>query len=293
MDTEDPTDAHSQQQQALKEALQTLLAPLARLSVARGLPFAVVEDLMKQAFVQAAAQAHPGLLPHRMVSRISTVTGINRREVTRLTQAEAPPPRGRSLASELFAHWKSSADYRDGQGQPLVLPRLGPAPSFDSLAQAITRDVHPRSLLDELLRLQLAQLDEASDTVTVASTAVPRGDQARMLAFLGDNAGDHLQAAVDNVLTGDNLHFEQALFADGLSDDTMAWLREATRAQWRQLRQALVPELEQRLQADARLNPAPTRRWRVGLYSHDSAARAAASPSPAAPARKRPSKAKP
>jgi hypothetical protein len=259
LDTEDPTDAHSQQQQALKEALQTLLAPLARLSVARGLPFAVVEDLMKQAFVQAAAQAHPGLLPHRMVSRISTVTGINRREVTRLTQAETPAPRGRSLASELFAHWMSSADYRDGQGQPLVLPRLGPAPSFDSLAQAITRDVHPRSLL----------------------------------AFLGDNAGDHLQAAVDNVLTGDNLHFEQALFADGLSDDTMAWLREATRAQWRQLRQALVPELEQRLQADARLNPAPTRRWRVGLYSHDSAARAAASPSPAAPARKRPSKAKP
>jgi hypothetical protein len=152
--------------------------------------------------------------------------------------------------------------------------------------------VHPRSLLDELLRLQLASLDDSTDTVTVTS-AVPRGDQARMLAFLGDNAGDHLQAAVDNVLTGDNLHFEQALFAEGLSDDTMAWLREATRAQWRQLRQALVPELGRRLEVDARLAPPPTRRWRVGLYSHDSAARASAGPTPAAPARKRTARAKP
>ena len=265
----DATDAHTQQLQALQDALRALLMPLAQLGVARGLPFAAVEGLLKQAFVQAASDAHPGLLAHRKVSRISTVTGINRREVTRLTQAEAAAPRGRSLVSEVFAHWLSDRTYRNDDGSPRALPRQGPAPSFETLAQAITRDVHPRSLLDELLRLQLAHLDESNDTVVASRTAVPRGDSARMLAFLGDNVGDHLRAAVENVLGGGGNHFEQALFADGLSDDTLAWLREQVLAQWQGLRSSIVPALEQRIESDGRLQPPPSRRWRVGLYSFD------------------------
>jgi hypothetical protein len=156
------------------------------------------------------------------------------------------------------------------------LPRQGPAPSFETLAQAITRDVHPRSLLDEMVRLTFAQVDEGADTVTAAASAVPQGDCARMLALLGDNVGDHLHAAVDNVVGGGAQHFEQALFADGLSDATMAWLREVVRAQWKAVRQAVVPELETRLLADAAASDAPARRWRLGLYSYDEVALAPA-----------------
>jgi hypothetical protein len=279
-------DAHAQQLQALQEAVRALLQPLAALAVARGLPFSAVEDLLKQAFVQAASDAHPGLLPHRRVSRISTVTGINRREVTRLTQAGPAPPRSRSLVSEVFAHWLADPLYRDADGRPRRLPRQGPAPSFETLAQAITRDVHPRSLLDELLRLQLARLDEQDDCVVAARDAVPRGDTARMLAFLGDNVGDHLHAAVDNVLGGGQRHFEQALFADGLSDATMDWVRQAVRRHWQDVIAAMVPELEKRIEADAAATPPPARRWRLGLYSYDDPAPPAASAAPAPEPRK-------
>ncbi len=281
----DATEAHAQQLQALQDAMRALLMPLAQLAVARGLPFAAVEGLLKQAFVQVASDAHPGLLAHRKVSRISTVTGINRREVTRLTQTEPAAPRGRSLVSEVFAHWLSDAQYRHEDGSPRALPRQGPAPSFETLAHAVTRDVHPRSLLDELLRLELARLDDATDTVVASRTAVPRGDSARMLGFLGDNVGDHLRAAVENVLGGGANHFEQALFADGLSDATRDWLREQVLAQWQGLRSSIVPELEKRIAADGREQPAPMRRWRVGLYSYDDPGAAAAPP--AKPARKR------
>lgn len=286
------SDAQARQQQALGDALRALLEPLARLSVARGLPFSAVDEMLKQAFVQAAGDAHPGLLPHRRVSRISTVTGINRREVTRLTQAAEPArPRGRSLVSELFAHWLTSPPYRDAGGAPRALPRQGPAPSFESLAQEITRDVHPRSLLDELLRLELATLDTAADTVHPSRHAVPRGDAVRMLGFLGDNVGDHLRAAVANVLAGGGAHFEQAVFADGLSDATLDWVRQRVRAQWQALLAALVPELERRLEADAGVpggRPLP-RRLRVGLYSYDEAAAVPPPPPPrpAKPASKR------
>ena len=269
---QDATDALSRQQQALADALRALLQPLASLSVARGLPYAAVDELLKLAFVDAASAAHPGLLPHRRVSRISTVTGINRREVTRLTQAAAPVrPRGRSLVSELFAHWLTDPRYLDAERAPRPLPRQGPAPSFETLAQEITRDVHPRSLLDELLRLQLATLDEQRDEVHASRHAVPHGDLERLLGFLGDNVGDHLRAAVDNVLSGTThgRHFEQAVFADGLSDETMEWFRHRVRELWDATLAGLVPELERRIEADAGRVPTPRRRLRMGSYTFD------------------------
>ena len=282
----DASDAHQRQQQALQDALRSVLEPLARLGVARGLPFSALEEMLKTAYVQAASAAHPGLLPHRRVSRISTVTGINRREVTRLTQAAEPArPRGRSLVSELFAHWLTDPRYRSADGQPLALPRQGPAPSFETLAQEITRDVHPRSLFDELLRLELATHDAAADTVHASRHAVPRGDAVRMLGFLGENVGDHLRAAVENVLAGGGAHFEQAVFADGLSDETMEWVRETVRAQWQTLLSAIVPELERRLEADAKLAPEAARRLRIGLYGYDETPAAPAPAAPAAPKR--------
>ena len=271
------TSAQASEQQALQEALARLLAPVAQLAVARGLPFAAAEEMLKLAFVQAADQAHPDLLAHRKVSRITTATGINRREVTRLTQqAPRTAVHSRSLASELFGHWRTQKPYRGKNGLPRVLPRQGAAPSFESLAQCITRDVHPRSLLDELLRLGMAVWDEAADTVALArEICVPQGDRVQQLGFLGQNAGDHLSAAVDNVLRDNHAHFEQAIFATGLSAASLASVRPAVRAQWQALLAALVPALEARVATDSTLQPAPQGRFRVGLYTYQEGSDAA------------------
>ena len=264
--------AGSLEAQALQQALTQLLTSVARLSVARGVPFVQVEEMLKRSFVDAASAAHPGLPEHRKVSRISTSTGINRREVTRLTapqpRAGARPP-GRSVANELYAHWRSHPTWRDADGQPRVLPRLGPAPSFEALAQEITRDVHARSLLDELCRLGLARLDKATDTVALQGDAfVPRGDRVRMLGFLGENVGDHLRAAVDNVLATDRPpHLEQAVFADGLTAASLEALRPLLREQWAQLRLAVVPALEAEVAAGASA-PEARGRVRLGLYAY-------------------------
>ncbi|MDP1900057.1 MAG: DUF6502 family protein [Rubrivivax sp.] len=279
-----PKPSPGPEQQALHDALAGLAASVSQLAVARGVPYAEVEEILRLAFVRAAARAHPGLPEHRKVSRISTTTGINRREVTRLTQQQArAAPRSRSLASAVFAHWRSQPPYVDRHGQACVLPRQGPAPSFETLAQEVTRDVHPRSLLDELRRLGLAEWDEASDTVALVREAfVPHGDRARQLGFLGDNVGDHLRAAVENVLGDDHAHFEQAVFASGLSAASLQSVRPAIRAQWQALLRALVPALEACVESDAKLQPAPQGRLRVGLYSYQESAAAAPLPDPAA-----------
>ena len=268
-----PDTGPAPEQQALHEALAGLMASVAQLGVAQGLPYAAVEEMLRLAFVQAAARAHPGLPEHRKVSRISTTTGINRREVTRLVAQQARPeaaPRSRSLPSEVFAHWRTQSPYRGADGEPVTLPRLGAAPSFETLAQAVTRDVHPRSLLEELVRLGLARWDAATDRVNLQrQTFVAPGDKVRQFGYLGDNVGDHLRAAVHNVLAvGEGPHFEQAVFADGLSAASIAAVWPTVQAQWQTLLAALVPALESRVEADAQETPPPQGRLRVGLYTY-------------------------
>ncbi len=268
---------------ALLEAMQALLEPLAALAVARGVSYASVDELLRAAFVAAAHAAHAGLPEHRRVSRISAATGIHRREVTRLTQrAPRATANTRSVPSEVFARWTTAPEYLDAQRRPRTLPRVGPSPSFEALAQSVTRDMHPRSVLEELLRLGMVGHDADADTVAPLRNAfVPRADRARMDAFLGANVGDHLRAAVANVLGERSAHFEQALFADGLGEASLARVRERVAAKWRELTTELVPVLEGMVAADAGLPDAERRRVRVGLYSFSTGAAGTAASGPA------------
>jgi len=271
------TPEHAEQQ-ALMGAVQALMLPLARLVVARGVAFGEVEEALKRAMIQAAReaalQAKPDALPHRLVSRISTATGINRREVTRLvdTRSDVRPPR-RPLAVEVYAHWLSDPRYRDHLGQPSPLPRQGVSLSFESLAREITSDVHPRSLLDDMLRLGYARLSESGDQVEAVPDAfVASGDVVRSYQILGSNIGDHLSGAVANVLGNGRQHFDQAIVADGLTDASMDAVRKLIVGQWRAVFDHLVPALERLISADREQRPeAERQRVLIGLYSFNQA----------------------
>ncbi len=93
----------------------------------------------------------------------------------------------------------------------------------------------------------------------------------RMFALLGENVGDHLAGAVDNVLGDGQRHFEQAVFADELSEESMKRVRTIITAQWKTMLQALVPELERLIDDDQRSGRDADKRLRIGLYSYETA----------------------
>ncbi len=254
---------------ALTTALERLLAPIADLCLAHGIAYPAAGELLKHAFVRAARAAHPATAGRRDVSRVSTATGLTRREVTRITQLDEgdsvlrPAP-----ATQVFTRWAGDRRLHDKRGRPLALKRQGRARSFEALARSITRDVHPRSLLDELLRLGLVRLDEKTDTVHLLTDAfVPSDDRARMFGFLGNNVGDHLAAAVSNVRGDDAPHLEQAIFADELSAQSIVKVDKRIRAEWKALLAALVPQIQDLIDADRKAGRQADRRLRVGLYS--------------------------
>jgi hypothetical protein len=199
-----------------------------------------------------------------------------------LTELQEPAPR-RSPALQAFARWNADPAYLDAQGRPLVLARQGAEASFEQLAASITKDVHPRSLLDDLLRLQLVRLDSSKDTVCIHQDAyAPRDDVVRMLGYLRSNVGSHLKTAVGNVIAAQPAQFEQAIYAHGLSAESLQDMNRLVTAQWLALTRALVPELQRRIDADAPQgeSPEPPGSVRIGLFVHADIGKTASKPTP-------------
>jgi hypothetical protein len=239
--------------------------------VDRGLPVDHVEELLKRAYVRAAREA-PGVAPvagSRDVSRVATATGLSRREVARLDAVMLPRSVQKPApVNQIYLRWSTSKRLQDRKGQPRALPRTGKAPSFESLAQSVTRHVHPRSLLDEMLRQDLVSLSDDGLTVHLqAQRYVPNRDDAQLYGFLGANVGDHLAAATANVISRDNQHFEQAIFADELSQASAEAIHKLVGAQWQRLLAELVPEIEKLIADDQAAGRAANHRARIGLFT--------------------------
>jgi hypothetical protein len=266
MDTQvtPPVAALDAEQEALLAALELVLAPLAQLCIGKNITIQVIEEQLRGAFVKAAHEVHSDIPGQRLTSRISTTTGLTRRAVSRLKrQQSARPPQRRSPATELFTRWVS-----DPALQNWPLPRQGAMPSFEAMAQSVTRDVHPRTLLEELCRLKLVRHDEPSDTVHLLRDAfVPRGDWDRMVAFLGSNVGDHLRAATANVLGDGGQHLEQAIFADELSDESLKAAQKLMAQHWRTLLADVAPQLESLIEGDRQAGRLQDRSLRIGLFT--------------------------
>jgi hypothetical protein len=259
----------SPQGEALLAAARSLLEPLVDLAIARGVRHADFEEMLKLVFIQAAQRAYPDVPAQRSVSRISTTTGINRREVTRLMQhVPAGRARHRSPATEVFVRWVSDSAYQR-DGVPLRIARLGAAPSFEALATSVIKDVRPRTLLEELCRLGLARVADDDRVELLSTHFIPSNDEAHMLGFVATNVGDHLRAAADNILHPGVQHLEQALFADELSTRSIEHMRPVINERWHVLVRELAPLLQGLIDEDAAAGRPQDQRIRLGMYAYN------------------------
>jgi len=280
-------DGMQAEQQALVAVLEQLLSPLAKLCLAKGISIQAAEEVMRRAYVQAATEGCEGLNPARLTSRISTMTGLTRREVARLQSKDASVrPQTRTVATDVLTYWASQSEYVNKKGLPIRIPRTGEAPSFEALAACVTKDVHPKSILADMARLGLVTQNEMNDTVAVVDAIfVPKTDWPQMVGFIGANVGDHLHASVDNVLHGGGRHFEQSLLADELSKESLDAAKSMITAQWRDLLTQLGPQLQVLMDQDKALGREQNQQLRIGLYSYMNAMQSV-QPGPQGPATK-------
>jgi len=273
IDPSDPSVALSGPRRAdlaLRTAL-VLVTPVVRWLLRRGVQYGALATALKRVFVKVAAEELERTGRRTTDSAVSVLSGVHRKDVRAFYQLGRALQRDKSLspASLVFTRWATDAQWRDpASGQPLRLPRLGPAPSFEALAREVSTDVHPRTLLDELLRLDLVRL--VDDEVQLAADSfVPSADEASMAELFAANGADHLSAAVHNLTTPGPKLLEQSVFATGLSRASAEELGVLARRLWAEAFARMAEEASRRHQAD---QPAfPAHRMRFGIYYYTEA----------------------
>jgi hypothetical protein len=261
---------------SLAVAVRRLLRPLIRMMLHYSVQYPYLANLLKLTYVEVATHMPvPG--KEQTDSRVSMLTGIHRLDVKRLrseivTGSDAPPP-SVSLGAQAVARWTTRAEYLDSKGRPLPLPRhasSGSPVSFESLVQSISKDIRPRVVLDEWLRLGIARVDEQDRVVLITDAFVPSHGLDEKLFYLGKNVHDHLGACAHNLTQQDAPPLlERSVYFDQLSEQSADMLASYARQLSSQAIQAFGQKAMELQEKDSKSSSA---KYRVtyGLYFYHS-----------------------
>jgi len=142
-------------------ACRHLLAPIARLLLRSGVTWGEFTELSKEVFVDVARRDYGIQGRPTNNSRVAMITGLSRREVTRVrdvligeAQAQEPPS---SRVAQVLSGWHVDAEFLDGDGQPMVLPANGERRSIEALLKRYAGDLPHGAFLKELQQLGLVE----------------------------------------------------------------------------------------------------------------------------------------
>ena len=252
-------------------AIRRILRPLVRVLVAHGITYPFLADMLKSIFVETAASEFmlDGTKPTD--SRLTVLTGVHRKDIRRLLREPAPEPEipaGLTLGTQIIARWLSDRTYIDDDGQPRVLPRTpsqGGDHSFAALVELVSKNVRPRSVLDELLRLGVVEVDANDYVHLVTSGFVPGKELDAKVFYFGEAMHDHLAAGAHNLDGAGRPFLERSVYYDELSPEAVEDLRvEAER-----LSMEVLKEINNRgmaLERDDPPAPGKRMRMRLGVY---------------------------
>ena len=254
----------------LMRVLKGLIRPLVRTLISRGITAPAFYRLLKSVYVDVAYNDFRIDDAPPTDSRVSVLTGVHRRDVRAILSDPDEEWQNSRTKVAVFAtvmgQWLSRPAFLTPDGQPRPLPRSGSdGVDFDALVQSVSRDIRPRTILDELLRQGLVEEGDDGLLRIVKGAVVGSASDEHKIIFFAANVGDHLAAASENLLSPDPPFLERAVFYNRLSSASV----DAIEAKARELSQETLEELNAegstRQQAD-RGTPDNHERFRFGMY---------------------------
>ncbi len=258
------------QSNKLLDTLVRVLVPLVRLMIAKGVTFQTASELLKRIYVKAALD-HFVKDDATTGTKLSLLTGLNRKEIRRLTTeaaAEKKPGDMISYAMAVHTAWRSGRRWRDRDGNPKMLPRhtSGRKGTFDDLVRSVTTDHRPSAILEELVRLGHVVEDDAGRVGLTNPEFLSLREFSDRLVLLGDNLEDHASAAVLNVLAPEPFFLERSVFSDELSHESAEALAQIATEQWKRVHDVMFDRSVRAEKEDISEARTTDTRIRVGMY---------------------------
>lgn len=241
----------------LTAAILKLLRPLVRLLLRNGITYGDFADLSRWVFMDVATKEFgiPGR--KQTVSRVSIITGLTRKEVSRLQKIETPDDSAiahqYNRAARVISGWLRDSQFHDKKGHPANLHFDKGKNSFSQLVKKHSGDIPPRAILDELIRVGTVAMDEKEKVCLMADGFVPRSGEKDKLHILGTDV-QHLLSTIDYNLQQDSQtpRFQRKVAYDNLPSEAIPEFRKVSAKK----AQELLIELDRILSASDRdLNP--------------------------------------
>ena len=136
-----------------------MLGPIVRILLRNGIGWREFEELGKEVFVEIARRDYGLQGRPTNVARVSMMTGMSRREVTRIrdiVEGRAPQPQpATSRISTVLSGWHLDPEFIDAGGGPAVLPETGSEGSLEALLDRYAGDLPHGAFIKELTQLGL------------------------------------------------------------------------------------------------------------------------------------------
>jgi hypothetical protein len=227
-----PTDLKKQ----FVAAIGRMLRPVVRQLIAYGVSYPAFDRIVRQVYVDVAQEHFALAFKRQTDSRISLLTGINRKEIPRLREARQAPVEEveATLTTNVIGRWMEGPPYAAASGQAHRLPydsERARAPSFTRLVRELDADTPVRAVLDELLRTGAVELLPNGDVVRKREAHIPAGDVQGKLTLLGSDPGELFATIVHNIEHPDAPRLQRKVVYDNIGADALKQLRtEAQRA---------------------------------------------------------------
>lgn len=144
----------------LLSAFKVLLRPLVRILLRHGISFAEFADILKAVYVEIAVTEFKVDGKRGTKSRIAVITGLTRKEVSRVVEIAGAENQGAksnlNRVARVLAGWHTDPDFIGPYGMPLEVRYEDSgisAVTFTTLVRRYSGDMSPRSMLDELMRV--------------------------------------------------------------------------------------------------------------------------------------------
>jgi Family of unknown function (DUF6502) len=179
--------------------VRAFLMPVVRFCLRRSYGYSEFSSLAKQIFYEIAEEEIRIKGQDVSVSRLSALTGLDRRDLTRFHKEGVFFARKENLLSRVIGQWEQDARFCKSPGRAKALTCEGVDSEFFTLVQVVSKDLNPYTVLGELERVQA--IERKNDKVSLrAKVFVPREDLQDGLRILGLDARDLYNAVESNIL---------------------------------------------------------------------------------------------
>jgi hypothetical protein len=211
----------------LKTLIRDLLKPAVRLALRRGIKIQALVSEIKTVLLEEAAREIASLRDTPTTSKLSVMTGIQRRDIKRIDElhrGEHGAPH-LDLITRIIGSWTQGASFSNG-GDPRPLTYNGGEGDFSDLVRSISQDLNPSTVLFELERLALVERDGEFIKLKVNSYQIT-GDLDDAYSLVSSDIRNLIESVERNITDGaqiPNLHITTSF--DNVAADDLDRIRE-------------------------------------------------------------------